>query len=63
MPKILGMGLTETSASDLQADKWHVVFADERCVPLDHDDSNYKAVKAECLDKVRRWCFTARLND
>eukprot|EP00662_Eupelagonemidae_sp_cell21_P018637 gene18637-13591_t len=23
--------------------KWHVVFADERFVPLDHKDSNYRA--------------------
>lgn len=23
--------------------KWHVFFADERCVPLDSEDSNYKA--------------------
>ena len=33
--------------------KWFVYFADERCVPLDHDDSNYKACKAALLDDVK----------
>jgi 6-phosphogluconolactonase/glucosamine-6-phosphate isomerase/deaminase len=54
MPTILGLGLTDSSAKELHAEKWRVIFADERCVPLDHDDSNYKIVKAECLDKVGR---------
>lgn len=29
-----------------------VFFSDERCVPRDHEDSNYKACAAALLDKV-----------
>lgn len=32
--------------------KWEVFFADERAVPLDHEDSNYKLFKDEVLDKI-----------
>lgn len=32
--------------------KWEIFFADERAVPLDHDDSNYCAVKADLLDNI-----------
>ena len=30
---------------DPQWDKWHVLLADERCVPPSHDDSNLKAIR------------------
>jgi len=33
-------------------DKWHVFFSDERIVPLDHEDSNYRLVHAEFTSKV-----------
>ena len=33
--------------------KWFVYFADERCVSLDHNDSNYKACKEALFDFVR----------
>ncbi|KAF2483926.1 hypothetical protein BDY17DRAFT_294649 [Neohortaea acidophila] len=32
--------------------KWEIFYADERCVPLDHDDSNHKLVKENLLDKI-----------
>lgn len=30
-----------------------VLFSDERCVPLEHDDSNFKACKTHLFDKAR----------
>ncbi len=30
-----------------------VFFSDERCVPLDHEDSNYKACTSALLNQVR----------
>lgn len=43
-----------TSADSHEVDWGRVLvfFADERCVPLDHEDSNYKACAASLLDKV-----------
>jgi 6-phosphogluconolactonase len=32
--------------------KWEIFFADERAVPLDHEDSNYRLLKDELLDKL-----------
>ncbi|ORX92734.1 6-phosphogluconolactonase [Basidiobolus meristosporus CBS 931.73] len=36
----------------VQWSKWHVFFADERCVPLDHEDSNYLLAKRALFDHV-----------
>lgn len=36
----------------IEWDKWHVFFADERIVPLDSPDSNYKACADAFLSKV-----------
>ena len=32
--------------------KWEVFFADERAVPLEHADSNYRLLKEELLDRI-----------
>lgn len=54
LPKVLAKALLEESNSEdkFQFDKWEVFFADERAVPLDHEDSNYRLVKEELLDKI-----------
>lgn len=55
LPKTLAKALLSDSSSEEdtpQFSKWEVFFADERCVPLDHEDSNYKAVKEMWLDQI-----------
>jgi len=52
LPKTLGKALLASGDDTPQFDKWDVFFADERCVPLDHEDSNYRVVKEEWLDKI-----------
>lgn len=37
---------------DIEWDKWHVFFSDERIVPLDHEDSNYAACAKSFLNHV-----------
>ncbi|BEI85035.1 hypothetical protein CcaverHIS002_0504360 [Cutaneotrichosporon cavernicola] len=37
---------------DIQWDKWHVFFSDERIVPLDNPESNYAACAKAFLDHV-----------
>ncbi|KXG54518.1 6-phosphogluconolactonase, DevB-type [Penicillium griseofulvum] len=32
--------------------KWHIFFADERAVPLDHEDSNYRLLNDELVNKI-----------
>jgi len=41
-----------TPDDEPQFSKWEVFFADERAVPLDHEDSNYKLVKEEWIDHI-----------
>jgi len=38
--------------SDVRWDKWHVFYADERVVPLDHADSNHNLCTTELFSKV-----------
>lgn len=55
LPKTLAKALLTkpSSAEDtIKFDKWQIFFADERAVPLDHEDSNYGLLKAELLDKI-----------
>ena len=39
---------------DVQWGRVTVLFGDERCVPPDHPDSNYRMVKESLLDRVTR---------
>jgi 6-phosphogluconolactonase len=58
LPKTLAHALLRSttgaagSADTVRFDQWDIFFADERVVPLDHEDSNYKLVKEELLDKI-----------
>ncbi|OCL02928.1 6-phosphogluconolactonase [Glonium stellatum] len=54
LPKVLAKALLEKTNGEGKLDfkKWEVFFADERAVPLDHEDSNYRLVKEELLDKI-----------
>lgn len=55
LPKTLAQALLAEPKSDddkVQFGKWEVFFADERAVPLDHEDSNYALLKKELLDKI-----------
>ncbi|CAK4030594.1 probable 6-phosphogluconolactonase [Lecanosticta acicola] len=62
LPKTLAKALLAPSSSSAAAhgtpedtpdfSKWDIFYADERCVPLDHADSNHKLVKADLLDHI-----------
>ena len=55
LPKTLAQALLASSSGPddvVDFSKWEVFFADERAVPLDHEDSNYALLKAELLDKI-----------
>ncbi|KAL9639326.1 MAG: hypothetical protein Q9164_000984, partial [Protoblastenia rupestris] len=56
LPKTLAQALlapSDGSAGDtVHFSKWEIFFADERAVPLEHEDSNYKLLKDELLDKI-----------
>ena len=56
LPNTLAKALLEHSDSsathELDFSRWEIFFADERAVPLDHKDSNYKLLKDELLDKI-----------
>jgi 6-phosphogluconolactonase len=55
LPKTLAKALLAPPSSPedtIKFDKWEVFFADERAVPLDHEDSNYCLLKDELLDKI-----------
>lgn len=56
LPKTLAKALLAPSSGSEDDDtnfaKWEIFYADERCVPLTHEDSNHKLVKEEFLDKI-----------
>ena len=53
LPKILASGMLDGNiAQTIDFDKWHVFFADERIVPLEHDDSNFKACNDVMFSQV-----------
>lgn len=55
LPKTLAQALLAPSSGPddvLDFGKWEIFFADERAVPLDHEDSNFGLLKAEFLDKL-----------
>ena len=39
-------------AQSIAWDRWHVFWSDERCVPPDHKDSNYRMAREALLDHV-----------
>ncbi|KAI7889343.1 6-phosphogluconolactonase [Mucor mucedo] len=50
LPKILSKQLAHNANVDFS--KWHIFWADERCVAHDHADSNYLEVKKSLLDHI-----------
>jgi 6-phosphogluconolactonase len=55
LPKTLAAALLAPSSGPddvVEWSKWEIFFADERAVPLDHEDSNYALLKSELLDKL-----------
>ena len=46
LPKLIAP-LLQTQASTTDWSAWHLLLADERIVPLDHPDSNYKLTQTE----------------
>lgn len=52
-PKLLGNDLTvEPYRSQIDWLAWHVFWADERFVPLDDPDSNYRLAREQFLDHI-----------
>ena len=55
LPKTLAKALLAPSSDqndEVDFSKWQIFYADERCVPLTHEDSNHKLVKDELLDRI-----------
>lgn len=52
LPTLLAKSLLTAPESEFQFSKWDIFFADERLVPLNHEQSNYKLLKDDLLDKI-----------
>ena len=56
LPKTLAKALLDLSNGNtgdvIDYSRWEIFFADERAVPLNHEDSNYKLLREELLDKI-----------
>jgi 6-phosphogluconolactonase len=53
LPKLLGPPLAvQPLRSQIEWSAWHVFWADERCVPLAHTDSNYRLAREYLFDHV-----------
>lgn len=55
LPKTLAHALLappKDESDTVKWDKWEIFFADERAVPLSHQDSNYFLLRKELLDKI-----------
>jgi len=53
LPSFLSHLSSSSGDEDLQFDKWHVLLADERCVPSTDADSNLGSLRKELLSKVK----------
>lgn len=52
-PRLLYRTLASSPfAEDASWDRWHLFWGDERCVPPDHPDSNYRMTREALLDSV-----------
>jgi len=53
LPRLISEPLiAEPLRSRVNWSAWHVFWADERCVPLDHPDSNYRLARVQLFDHV-----------
>lgn len=56
LPKTLAKALLAKSSGSeddkVEFGKWEIFYADERCVPLTHEDSNHRLVKEDLMDKI-----------
>ncbi len=53
LPGIISSPLmVEALHSQMDWSAWHVFWADERCVPLEHPDSNYRLAREQLFDHV-----------
>lgn len=50
--QILHDGVSTLNSAAIDASRWHVFFADERLVPLDDQESNFKACYESFLKPV-----------